>query len=288
MPVELHERLSEFSYGFGVTREAELALASVGLRAVPFLPSLLHEAELGFDVGFDRPGAPLLLQFKLGQAMKRYVPRPGPHLARPYWRFRIDTAEPEGQYELLLKAQQDGAETYYVAPKFHDWEAYLKAFSDGLILDLSLLVTPTHIRSALDAGGAADGPHKVVYDHAHAYVCSDPLPLTVTRSLDFAERLRARIEKEDVPLGESLRRVLTGFSERVAIRRNVGAQVPRSPDIGRVVYAIESDSEAQINIRRERLAAFQVRAKSPEDAITAAVGAEAWAAGVQMVMVIRD
>jgi hypothetical protein len=88
MPVDLHERLSEFSYGYGVTREAEAALASVGLRAIPFLPNLLHEAELGFDVGFDRPGAPLLLQFKLGQAMKRFVPGPGPHLNRPYWRVK--------------------------------------------------------------------------------------------------------------------------------------------------------------------------------------------------------
>ena len=90
MPVELHERLSEFSYGYGVTHEAELALASVGPRAVPFLPNLLREAVLGLD----GPGSPLLLQFKLGQAMKRFVPGPGPHLNRPYWRFRIDTAEP--------------------------------------------------------------------------------------------------------------------------------------------------------------------------------------------------
>ncbi|MDO8409387.1 MAG: hypothetical protein Q7S93_04940 [Phenylobacterium sp.] len=59
MPVELHERLSEFSYGYGVTREAEEALASVGLRAVPFLPNLLHEAELEqFPSGMTRLGFP--------------------------------------------------------------------------------------------------------------------------------------------------------------------------------------------------------------------------------------
>ena len=59
--VDLHERLSEFSYGYGVTREVENLLASVGLNAVPFLPSLLQEATFGFDVGFKK-GAPLLIQ----------------------------------------------------------------------------------------------------------------------------------------------------------------------------------------------------------------------------------
>jgi uncharacterized protein Ymh len=42
--IDLHERLSEFSYGYGVTREVEALLMSVGLHATPFLPSLLHEA----------------------------------------------------------------------------------------------------------------------------------------------------------------------------------------------------------------------------------------------------
>ena len=73
MPIDLHERLSEFSYGYGVTREVERLLRSVGLRPTPFLPSLLEEAKLGFDVAFKRPGAALLLQFKLGEALQRFV-----------------------------------------------------------------------------------------------------------------------------------------------------------------------------------------------------------------------
>jgi hypothetical protein len=95
--IELHERLSEFSYGYGATRETEKLLASVGVRAVPFLPSLRHEDELGFDVAFDRPGVPLLLQFKLGQSLKRFVRTdlsvPAPAISRPFWRYKINTAE---------------------------------------------------------------------------------------------------------------------------------------------------------------------------------------------------
>ena len=164
MPVDLHERLSEFSYGYGVTREVERLLRSQGLAATPFLPSLLHEASLGFDVAFNRPGTPLLLQFKLGQAMRRFVPGPRPALQPTFWRYQIDTAEPDGQFELLLKAQQDGADVFYVAPKFHDWEIYLDAFERNRILRRSLIVRPDAIRQILDTNAAPDGLHKIVYD----------------------------------------------------------------------------------------------------------------------------
>ena len=91
MPVDLHQRLSEFSYGYGVTREVERQLSSVGLRPTPFLPNLLHEAKLGFDVAFDRPGTALLLQFKLGEALQRFrrddTSKPAPSLTKPFWRF---------------------------------------------------------------------------------------------------------------------------------------------------------------------------------------------------------
>ena|SRR5437879_1533597 len=56
--IDLHERLSEFSYGYGVTRDVEQLLASVGIRTVPFLPSLLQEKQIGFDVGFGERGVP--------------------------------------------------------------------------------------------------------------------------------------------------------------------------------------------------------------------------------------
>src|SRR5262252_6633949 len=115
--IDLHERLSEFSYGYGVTREIEKLLQSIGIHTAPFFPSLLQEAQLGFDVAFNKPGAALLVQFKLGQSLRRFVrnnaDQPAPLLDRPFWRFNLNTGEPEGQYETLLKAEQDGADTYY-------------------------------------------------------------------------------------------------------------------------------------------------------------------------------
>jgi hypothetical protein len=114
--LDLHERLSEFSYGYGVTRETETLLQSVGLKPTPFLPSLLQEKKLGFDVQFKGPGTFLFLQFKLGQRLQRFVRKNSaqaiPNLNRPFWRFKIDTAEEEGQFETLLRQQEKGNEVY--------------------------------------------------------------------------------------------------------------------------------------------------------------------------------
>lgn len=61
MPIELHERLSEFSYRYGVTREGERRLKAAGLSAVPFQPNLIQEASVGFDVAFNIQGMPLMI-----------------------------------------------------------------------------------------------------------------------------------------------------------------------------------------------------------------------------------
>jgi hypothetical protein len=144
MPVELHERLSEFSYGYGVTREVEGKLRSQGFSATP------------------RVGTPLLLQFKLGQAMRRFVPAPRPRkLNQLFWRYTINTAEPDGQFELLLKGEKDGAEVYYFAPKFHDWEIYLEFFECKQILLKSLIIKPSEIRRVMTKNKIPDAKHKL-------------------------------------------------------------------------------------------------------------------------------
>jgi hypothetical protein len=283
MPIQLHERLSEFSYGYGVTREFEGMLTAAGLAAVPFMPNLIHEAKLGFDVGFNRPGKPLLIQFKLGQALRRFVPGPRPNLDQPFWRFRIDTAEPDGQYELLLKAEIDGAEVYYAAPKFHDWEIYLKAFETQKVVRRSLLVTPLTIRKTMDKHAVPDGEHTIVYDKKRAYLCSDPHPVQTVDANDIAANFRAHIDERHQTLAETLDQVYRGFSERQAIRR----ERPRSrgQDRERTGYAISSDRGEQSRLRADRLNRLRQRARTEEDALALAVGAEAWSLGTQLILV---
>ena len=94
----LNERLSEYAYGFGATTEALALLRSVGVHAVPFLPNLIHEAEVGFDVSFSAPGTILMLQFKLGHQLDRFVRKPAnqtpPSVVRPFWRFEVQRRPP--------------------------------------------------------------------------------------------------------------------------------------------------------------------------------------------------
>jgi hypothetical protein len=213
VPVDLHNRLSEFSYGYGVTREVERQLASVGLRATPFLPSLLQEAVLGFDVRFDRPGAALLLQFKLGEALQRFrrddLSKPPPSLEKPFWRFSIDTAEQDGQFDLLLKAEYAQAEVYYVAPRFTTWDAYVSEFQSERVLHESLLLRPSEIEAKLVLQGAADGWHRIVYDQSNVFVCSDPTPLDEQNAGDIATVIREKINEHSESTAVVVQRIQT-------------------------------------------------------------------------------
>ncbi|WP_050400023.1 hypothetical protein [Bradyrhizobium embrapense] len=284
MPIELHERLSEFSYGYGVTREVEKRLESAGLFTVPFLPSLMHEASLGFDVGFDVQGAALMLQFKLGQALRRFVPAPRPKLGQPFWRYHIDTAEPDGQFELLLKAEQDGADVFYVAPIFHDWEEYLGHYERNEVLENSLIVTPGGIRSVLQGNGISDGAHKIVYDATRAYVCSRPLPLATVGARDIAHKVATRLEVRKISLGEVLERILAGFERREAVRQPFR---DRRQDSERIAYRIASDEGRSTALRQQRLSRLRASGRSREEAVALLVGAEAWSMGAQLIFVNR-
>jgi len=283
MPVDLHERLSEFSYGYGVTREVARRLRKQGLAATPFLPSLLHEANLGFDVAFSRPGTPLLIQFKLGQAMRRFVPGPRPALERIFWRYHIDTAEPDGQFELLLKAQQDGADVFYLAPQFHDWETYLEAFERKRILRQSLIVSPMDIRQTLDAHSVPDGVHKIVYDRARAYLYSEPLELSPVRAAELVPKVRVHLENRGAPLADVLEEVFQGFDSRSEIRRP--SPIQSEIDRDRLVYEIPSDGVEQPRLRQDRFERILASRRTREEAVALAVGAEAWSLGAQLIFV---
>lgn len=281
--IELSERLSEFSYGYGVTRAVEACLKSIGVKATPFLPSLIHEKEVGFDVKFNKPGAVLLLQFKLGQSLERFrrsdTSKPAPLFAKPFWRFKIDTAEPDGQYETLLKAETDGAEVYYVAPMFSDWTDYVDAFENDLVLEKSLLTSPQDIRKQLVAKGVADGVHRVVYDGTHVCVCSEPVPIPRRGRDSLINGVRNTIFETKRPLSELVSSIYDGLENRASIRR-----ADDRPDYTReltTAVAAYPQKGASRGIRFDALAA---RSRTPDDAKAAALGIEVWSLGAQLVL----
>jgi hypothetical protein len=294
--IDLHERLSEFSYGYGITREVEQLLLSVGIRTVPFMPSLLQEQEIGFDVGFQSRGIPLLLQFKLGHSLQRFIRSDkryaAPKLDKPYFRFSIDTAEPDGQFETLLKAETDGAETYYVAPRFSDWPRYINYFEAGEVLGRSVMVTPREIRAALVSKGSPDGAHRIVYDRDSVHVCSKPTSIRDVRPERLAENVVNRVHNEDINLGQALRRVYGGLEYRSMIRRSQPSQEKVESDETTLVAAHTLDQRASPqNIqldRSRRLIQFRERSRSEEDALAAALGLEFWGLGIQLLFAFRS
>lgn len=259
MIINLSERLSEFSYGYGVTREIELLLRSVGCEATPFLPSLIHEEELGFDVGFSKPGRVVLAQFKLGQELKRF--RPAAHetgipiLDHPFWQFRIDVGG--HQFLRLIEFENEGAEVFYVAPRFSTWQDYDAAFHKGDVLEGSLLTKPSEIQQELGGAAVAIGTHRIAYDRSRRYVCSEPRTIPEYRPQQVAMRVREQLGGQSETLGGQIKRL----------------------------YARERPRRGPRSLRPERAEAILARAKTPVDGMAAIVALEAWTHGAQAIFV---
>jgi hypothetical protein len=265
----------------------------VGLRTTPFLPSLLQEKKLVFDVAFDRPGVPLLLQFKLGEALQRLrwqdPSKPSPVLGRPFWRFNIDTAEPNGQFDLLLKSEQAGAEVYYVAPRFTSWDGYVLAYESDQVLDRSLLLSPSQVDAQLTAAAEPDGRHRVLYDGWTSYVCSEARELIEVRAGDLAHKIRTGIEQQSRRMDLAIRDVHLALERQREIRVRPPTLEPHG-DTPYVMQApvsgeLASGSEHLVAGRLRRFSDFRARAVSEPHARFAALGFEAWATGSQLVAV---
>ena len=296
--IDLHERLSEFSYGYGVTREVEGLLGSIGVQTTPFMPSLLQEKIVGFDVGFGGRGVPLLLQFKLGQSLKRFVrtdkSKPTHYISRPFYRFSIDTTEPDGQFETLIKAELDGAEVYYVAPKFNDWSQYIQLFSDNKILENSVLVSHGKIRSGIDSETLPDGMHRVVYDQRRVYICSAPVRLEIVTPTTLAEIIRRRCLSESTTLSDAVNRLYLGLAERAQVRRYPQAAPAHDESIQsdqsfrqlRIYTAFEDRIRPRLSSaeRGQLFERIHARSRTRDDAIAAALGLELWGLGIQLVL----
>jgi hypothetical protein len=258
--INLHERLSEYSYGFGATREVQLLLEAIGLKPTPFLPNLLHEEQLGFDVGFKDQGHVVVLQFKLGHELKRFhrqhPTQSIPDLDHPFWRFSVDTGG--HQFQRLQEFEAQNADTYYVAPRFSDWLAYDRAFQNGTVLDNSLLIKPGDIAAAVNGQSGAIGVHRVVYDRTSRYVCSETKGVREYRPAEMAAEVNMHVRESSTTL-ES--RVVELFERR-------------------------RDGQGRTGVReRARRDEILQRFKDPVQGMAVAVGAEAWSQGAQLIYV---
>jgi hypothetical protein len=235
------------------------------------------------------------MQFKLGEELQRFRRQAHtmtvPILDRPFWRFNVDTSASDGQYDLLLKAEQADQEVYYVAPRFASWRDYATAFQNEEVLERSLILPPSEIDTRLAEHGVPDGQHRIVYDTHRLYVCSDPIEAYEVELHGLAEKLHRHLKERAEPMDAALKRVFESFDRRREIREPDAESVDRADQRFRTVHELSAarPSPQQLAVdRRQRLDEFRGRAKTEGDAMFAAVGIETWASGTQLFAVTSD
>jgi hypothetical protein len=122
----------------------------LGLTAAPLLPSLQHEADLGFDVAIATHWQLLFLQFKIASRLVRKSAAEAHVFPVPYFRFAVKTDVTSNgmcQHNTLCELESalpGGADfVLYVAPLFDsvtDFNAYARA---GALTSHSVFVAPS-------------------------------------------------------------------------------------------------------------------------------------------------
>lgn len=153
---------SEFSYGFAVTREL-IAAEGETVQVAPVFPSLIAEAELGWDVFINRPGMPIFLQFKLSDFMKGKNAKEVKDgtFDPPFYRFHLRCAKDMNQHSLLVDLNNRGEDVRYIAPAFYLSDELNDAFNDKEVIDRSIQIKPSEI------GDLAVGRHHIAFKAAN-------------------------------------------------------------------------------------------------------------------------
>lgn len=235
--------ISEFSYGFALTRE--LIALTGDLKAAPVFPSLIAEGKKGggYDVNLDIPGFPLFIQFKRSECMVRRTAREtrSPmNFATPFYRMKIAERSRSAQHEMLLDLDGGPNEVFYAAPLFHTVEELNKAYLANSVSAQSCYVRPSKI-------GKLDGEaHHVAFDKKRFWVCSDPRQTEGLHGAELGTALERRLGSEsrsfrDGPLGERL-----SFVEEILGRRNISSASSREPIAASGLEPIAALTDSQL------------------------------------------
>lgn len=115
-----------------------------GLKAAPELPSLIREAERGYDLKLGYQGHPKYFQFKLSAYLNRSNAIHWQNHRRSHYRVRVTTRprpnRPAGtdQHSNLKRLAKTVDDVFYVAPRFHNEDEFNRLFLQGQVTDNSL------------------------------------------------------------------------------------------------------------------------------------------------------
>lgn len=150
----MRPRISEFSYGFALTREL-IATKWNGLEltAAPFLPSLVQEGRSGgFDVALTSVKLLVFLQFKVSHLLTRSTAKGVSNgvLTVPYYRFDLHAPRVSDQHKLLQELERSGAGVprivRYVAPAFFTEGEFDHLYLANGVSERSLFVSPSDVQ----------------------------------------------------------------------------------------------------------------------------------------------
>lgn len=156
--------ISEFTFGFAFLYE-QTRHHWAGLRAVPILPSLQAEADLGWDAHLPAAAVDFYYQFKLSDylfaAHARF--RKDGTYAGPYYRIGLHKRNGNQQHRRLYRHARRHPETYYVAPELSDVRLFQDAFLAQQIVRHSRLIPLNRCRDVGDSD-----QHYLTYVHGDA------------------------------------------------------------------------------------------------------------------------
>jgi len=186
-------QFSEFSYGFALTYEIVTRWQGSGVTVAPSFPSLYQEGQVGggYDVRWDLPGIPLILQFKISQRMVRRSAGEWDRFGQPYYRFWMHGRRHSDQHDLLVALDDGSAEVYYAAPIIHDVRDLNRAFFLGQVQQSSIFFRPADIAVFGD-----EEAHCMAFlpGQTYGWRFSEPRRIEVSgEGLPFAEILRGRL-----------------------------------------------------------------------------------------------
>ena len=173
--------ISEFSYGFAITREL-VDWSGQPLTAAPLLPSLTREGQLGYDLKFDNFGFPIFLQFKMSDYMKKRNANEVQQgvLDPPFYRMYLRSRRYSNQHQLLLELENRGNLVYYVAPSFHSQQEFNDNYRQQTIARKSIFVQPSQVGNIND-----DDTHCISFKSCSEQDYSFSPPTPIQQKIDF-------------------------------------------------------------------------------------------------------
>lgn len=189
---------TEFSFGYAFT-ENLIRSSPIAPVGAPVFPNLIQEGAWGFDIRINFPGAPLFLQYKLPELMRRgtafeIANWSCPGLSVPFFRIAMMRRDISRQHELLMNlASRYPRNVFYAAPTFENVPAFDRAYNAAAVAQRSVFFSPTDIGPLPD-----DKIHTIAYKSglATAYFFSQPKPIRAWSFDQLSGTLSAGFEEK--------------------------------------------------------------------------------------------